>query len=40
MLPFITKIKDKNIPSKLVMKSINDTFKEKKLQKSNFKYFK
>ena len=32
MLPSIAKIKDKNIPSELVMKSINDTIKEKNIQ--------
>ena len=35
MLPSIAKIKDKNIPSQIVMKSINDTIKEKNLQKKN-----
>ena len=33
ILPSIAKIKDKNIPSEIVMKSINDTIKEKIIQK-------
>ena len=33
ILPSIAKIKDKNIPSEIVMKSINDTIKENNIQK-------
>ena len=35
VLPSIAKIKNTNIPSEIVMKSINDSLKEKKLQKKN-----
>ena len=35
MLPSIVKIKDKNIPPEIVMKSINETLKEKNIKKKN-----